>query len=255
MGFNKKDNKNLLLNQINNEDTLVIKELVPSFSNDENDIKFLTFGNDVRWSSIKHTNNLVISSNTNGDIILDTSINVFKDTGMHFKNGQIGIGGLPLYEYIVDIRVPENTRMTAMHIGDGTYGFSLGNAANTGFLPQIIGMGSNKDDAGLYFLGKTSSEEPSNIPAIILDGRNNDNTPLQNRPIFGISSGSYSEYKLIIDSSGNIGIGKLPEIYKLEINGVLKADNIMISNSSGIILNLIEEIEELKERLKILEAK
>jgi hypothetical protein len=173
---------------------------------------------------------------------------------MYFKDGQIGIGGLPIHTYKVDIRVPENTRTTALHIGDGLHGFSMGNAAGEGFLPQIIGMGSSADDAGFYILGKTKIDSNSGVPAIIFDGRRIDNSPLNNRPILGITSGSYSEYKFMIDARGRVGIGKIPEIYKLEVEGSLRANNIIFDSSTGIT-NLRKEIEDLKARLKNLEIK
>jgi len=162
---------------------------------------------------------------------------------MYFKNGQIGVGRYPLHNYKVDIGVPENTRMTAMHIGDGTYGFSLGNATDTGFLPQIIGIGSDENDAGLYFLGKTALDVSSNIPLIIFDGRNINNDPLVNRPIMGISSGSYTNYKFLIDCDGNIKTNNI------------NANNVIILDSSNNEQNLRKEIEYLKKRLLILEQK
>ena len=255
MSFNKKDNKNLLINQIilNEDGEFKINELVPTFSNEEGDIKFFTYDEEIKWTSIKGSENLSIIKNDNGDIIIDVSIDdPLKDTQIHFKNGQIGIGGLPIYTYKVDIRVPENTRTTALHIGDGKFGFSMGNATDEGFLPQIVGIGSDSDDAGFYILGKTSVDSNSNIPAIIFDGRNFDNSPLQNRPILGISSGDYFEYKFLIDAQGKVGIGKIPEIYKLEVEGCLRAKNIIFDLSTGTT-DLKKEIEDLKSRLKELE--
>ena len=75
-------------------------------------------------------------------------------------------------------------------------------------------MGSNEKDPGLYFLGKQSSPLKSNIPLIIIDGRQIDNSPLKNRPIFGISSGEYDNFKFLINHNGHIGVGKFPGIYK-----------------------------------------
>ena len=242
MAINKKDNKNLLLNQIDSSGKLHIHELIPTLSNDDLDVKFLTFEKDIQWSSIKSSERIIINSSPNGDITLDVSIDAFQGTEMYFKNGQVGIGRLPLHEYKVDVGVPINTRMTALHIGDGTYGFSLGNATTQGFLPQIIGIGSDADDAGLYFLGKTSSSEGSDIPALIFDARDINNNPLTNRPIMGISSGSYTEYKMLMYANGD-----------LEIDGTFKAINVIIDSSSGIT-NLRQEIEDLKSRLTALET-
>jgi len=251
MSFNKKEHKNLLLNQIDSSGKLHINELVPPKSNNIEDIKFLSFNEDIQWSSIKSSHDIIITSQPNGDITLDVSVNAFEGTEMFFSDGQIGIGRIPLHEYKIDVGVPVNTRMTAMHIGDGTFGFSFGNATDSGFLPQIIGLGSDEDDAGLYFLGKISSSEGSDIPAIIFDGRDIYNNALTNRPILGISSGSYSEYKVLVDSSGRVGIGTIPN-YELEVNGDIRADNIIIDSSSGIS-DLKQELEDLKQRLYNLE--
>ena len=257
MSFNRKDNKNLLLNQIiiNGSDNFVIKENVPIFSNEDEDIKFLTYFDEINWSSIKGSDKILITNSSTGDIILDVSLgDPFQGTEMYFSDGRIGIGGLPIHTYKVDIRVPVNTRRTALHIGDGIYGMSFGNATDEGFLPQIIGMGSDSDDAGLYLLGKISVDLSSNTPAIIFDGRAIDNSPLTNRPIFGITSGSYSDFKFIIDQFGNVGIGDFPGIYKLNVDGVLRAKNIIVDSSTEI-LDLKQEIEDLKRRLSDLEQK
>jgi len=257
MSFNEKDNKNLLLNKIikNGDDEFKINEFVPTFSNDASDVKFFTYDEEIQWSSIKGSDNLSVTKNGNGDIIIDVSIAPFPEiTDVYFRDGQIGIGGLPIHTYKVDIRVPENTRTTALHIGDGVYGFSMGNATTEGFLPQIVGIGSDADDAGFYILGKASLDTSSKIPAIIFDGRNLDDSPLDYRPILGISSGSYSDYKFLIDAHGRVGIGKIPEIYKLEVDGNIRANNIIFDTSTGVS-DLRKEIEDLKARIKDLELK
>jgi len=235
--------KNILLNQFIGSNKPIIHELEPSFSNEQEDVKFLTFENDVQWSSINGSQNLIITRDGSGDITLDVSINAFSGTEMYFSNGQVGIGRYPLFNYKVDIGVPENTRMTAMHIGDGTFGFSLGNATDTGFLPQIIGIGSDEDDAGLYFLGKTTIDLSSNIPLIIFDGRDARDGALTNRPIMGISSGSYTKYKFLIDQSGDV-----------KIDGNINAKNITILDSSDNMQDLRQEIKDLKARILILES-
>jgi len=234
--------KNILLNQLVGKNKFSIQELIPSFSNNSNDTKFLTFGEDINWTSIKGSDDIILTRDSSGDLIIDTSLDVFSDTEMYFSDGRIGVGRLPLHEYKVDIQVPVNTRMTALHIGDGISGFSLGNATNSGFLPQIIGIGSDRDDAGLYFLGKTIIDLSSNIPLIVFDGRDSNNNPLVNRPIMGISSGSYTDYKFLIDQTGNV-----------EISGNINANNISILDSSNNIQDLRKELEELKARLYALE--
>lgn len=257
MSFNIKDNKNLLLNVINidGSSNFKISELVPKFTNDLDDIKFLSYHKTVNWSSIQGSEKINIKTTSSGDIIIDVSLgDPFENTEMFFRDGQIGIGRLPLHKYKVDIGVPVNTRMTGFHIGDGTYGLSMGNATDKGFLPQIIGMGSDSDDAGLYLLGKVSVDELSDIPAIIFDGRTINNQLLTNRPVFGITSGSYTDYMLLLDQNGNVGVGTKPGIYKMKIDGVLRAKNIVVDTSTEI-LDLKKELEDLKRRLDLLEQK
>ena len=189
------------------------------------------------------------------EVIVDGKI---KSTNIYYKDGRIGIERPPMHSYKFDIAVPENTLMTAFHVGDGKYGFSMGNGTSQGFIPEIIGMGSDENDAGLYFLGKAGNEKESTIPLIIMDGRNSSNTSLENRPIFGITSGNYNEYKFIVDHEGRVGIGKIPEIYKVEIQGSIKAEDFIVGDNLSIkaLINIIgeqqEEIDRLKERLDLL---
>jgi len=246
--------KNILLNQIING---TLKELNPPFSNNINDLKILSFDKDknIRWSSLNVKDNLSLNIDSSGNIVINSSFNLLennklKDTEVYYRDGRIGIGRLPLHTYKIDIGVSKNTQMTAIHIGDGLYGFSFGNATNKGFIPEIIGMGSDENPS-LYFLGKQSSPIKSNIPLIIIDGRQIDNSPLKNRPIFGITSGEYDKFKFLINYNGNVGLGKLPGIYKMEIDGILKAKDIILDSS----ISLKQEIEYLKTQIKILQEK
>jgi len=243
MIISQRKDKNLLANQFNvaNGNVFSINELVPSVIGDS-DYNILTFGEEPTWQGLKGSNDIVINQDSNGNLVIDASIDYFADTGMNFSEGQIGIGRIPLHDYKVDIAVPVNTRMTAIHIGDGVNGFSFGNATNSGFLPQIIGIGSDSDDAGLYFLGKTSSSEGSDIPAILFDGRNIDNTGLENRPIMGISSGSYTDYKFLIKQNGDV-----------KIDGSIEVNNLSFIDASNNIISLKLEIEDLKARIFALE--
>ena len=180
-----------------------------------------------------------------------------RGTEIYYKDGKIGISRLPLHTYKFDIAVPKNTIMTAFHVGDGSYGFSMGNGANQGFIPEIIGMGSDENDAGLYFLGRAGNNLKSDIPLIIMDGRNSQNSSLKNRPIFGITSGDYSNYQMIIDHKGRVGIGRNPEIYKMEIEGSIKADDLVLGGLSvkgliDIIKDHQDEIDNLKDKVKTL---
>jgi hypothetical protein len=171
---------------------------------------------------------------------------------LFYKDGKIGVGREPLYTYKFDIAVSENFLTTAFHVGDGRFGFSMGNGTNNGFLPEIIGMGASEEDAGLYFLGRAGNSLKSDVPLIIIDGRNSADEELKNRPILGITSADYRNYKLIIDQKGNIGIGKKPEIYKMEVEGKISARDFIINGISieDIIQEYRDEIEQLKIKIK-----
>ena len=175
-------------------------------------------------------------------------------TPFSYKDGRIGIGRIPMYTYKFDITVSENSLTTAFHIGDGRYGFSMGNGTNDGFLPEIIGMGSSEIDAGLYFIGRAGNSLKSDIPLIIIDGRNSADEELTNRPILGITSANYHHYKLLIDQKGNIGIGKKPEIYKVEVDGEISAKDFIIQGISiaNIVHEQQKEIDELRDKIKAL---
>jgi hypothetical protein len=172
-------------------------------------------------------------------------------TELYYKNGRLGISREPLHSYKFDISVPENTLLTAFHVGDGKYGFSMGNGTEQGFLPEIIGMGSDEYDAGLYFLGKSGNDISSNIPLIIIDGRDNNNSNLKNRPIFGVTSGNYSDYKFLIDQFGKIGIGKSPKKYKMEVEGSIEANDFILDGLSlKLVIDVIKEHQDEIDRLK-----
>lgn len=268
------NNKNIIINQINEQkDSFYIKETIPFFKDSlpEYTLSFDASLN-LYWSKfiqpleIKSGSNNIIITKKGNSLVIDTSLstidvslyidypiivdNKFKDTEIYYKDGKIGLGILPRYTYLFDIPIPKNTTSTAFHIGDGSYGFSIGNGAAQGFIPQILGLGSDENDAGLYFLGKSGNNETSNIPLIIMDGRNNYNSALENRPIFGITSGDYLNYKFIIDQYGRIGIGKFPKTFKMEVNGTIKANNIVIDDDN--IKDLITIVKHQGEQIKTL---
>jgi hypothetical protein len=174
-----------------------------------------------------------------------------KDTEIYWSKGRMGLGRSPILSYQFDIAVSENAISTALHIGDGKCGFSMGNGTNQGFLPEIIGMGKNEYDSGLYFLGRAGNNLNSGIPLIVIDGRSHSDLALNNRPIFGITSANYNQYKLIVDYNGNVGIGKIPEIYKLEVDGDISSKDLILNGKS--ISSLIEIIKEHEIKINGLE--
>lgn len=157
------------------------------------------------------------------------------EIGLYNDNGRIGIGRMPLYNYTFDIGVEKNTKTTALHIGDGKYGFSLGNGTDTGFLPEIIGVGKDENDAGLYFIGVSGNDEESTTPLIVFDGRDMFGKKLSKRPVVGITSGDYNEYAFLIDQESNVHVNDL-----------------IIENQSlkSIIKELREDILNLKLSIK-----
>ena len=243
-------NKNILLHQINNEGgRSSFQEVVPAFSStDPERVLSLDSSGNISWNEIPDLP--VFPEIPKFEVIVDDKI---ASTNIYYKDGRVGISRPPLKNYKFDIAVPENTLMTAFHVGDGKYGFSMGNGTEQGFIPEIIGMGSNENDAGLYFLGKSGNNKASQIPLIVMDGRDAGHEALKNRPIFGVTSGTYGEYKFLIDQKGRIGVGKIPGIYKMEIAGSVEAQDFIVDGLS--IKEVIEVIKDQQEEIDILRNK
>jgi len=220
------NNGNILLNQITADSSLHMsfKEIIPSYSEGSNPQILTKNKDDIFWSCVDLSLNVIVN-------------NRFQDTNIYYDNGRLGLGRYPLFNYRVDLAIPKNTLMTAFHIGDGSFGFSMGNGTVEGFLPEIIGIGSDENDSGLYFVGIAGNKKSSNIPLIILDGRNAYGKKLNNRPIIGITSGDYEKYTVLVDASNN-----------LIVNGNINANDIIVNNISilKIIQNLQEQINTLK---------
>lgn len=240
---------NIILHRIDIDvSTISIKELIPQLDSSllPNKILSIDTSGNVFWGKHAYNNSI--------DFIKDNRI---LNTDIFYNDGRLGISRFPINNYKFDIAVPVNTLMTALHIGDGKSGFSLGNGTSQGFIPEIIGMGSDENDAGLYLLGKSSNNLRSNTPLIIIDGRDAEHKALRNRPIIGVTSGDYSNYKFLIDNNGRVGIGKIPELYKLEVDGDIKADDLILGNISinaliDTVIRLQEEIYTLKNMINSL---
>lgn len=240
-------NKNILLHQISGEGSFL--EVVPSHSEKfPGKVLSLDSSGNLCWSTLPPYPEIPDIP----EIPEFPEIPDFPDipSNIHFKDGRIGISRPPLKNYVFDIGVPENTLMTAFHVGDGKYGFSMGNGTAQGFIPEIIGMGSDENDAGLYFLGKAGNGKESSIPLIVMDGRSSGHGPLTNRPIFGVTTGDYSAYKLIVNQDGKVGIGKNPEVYTLEVSGSVEAEDFVLEGLS--VKALIDLIKEHQREIDIL---
>ena len=248
-------NKNILLHQIVSEDGRTsFQEVIPVFSsNDPNQILSIDPSGNLSWNHLPPFP--LIPEIPDFHVIVDDKID---GTNIYYKDGRIGISRPPLKNYKFDIAVPENTLMTAFHVGDGKYGFSMGNGTAQGFIPEIIGMGSDENDAGLYFLGKAGNTKTSDIPLIVMDGRNASHQKLINRPIFGVTSGSYDIYKFLIDQKGRVGIGKKPGVYSLEVEGSVEAKDFIIEGLSmkaliKVISDQQDEIDILQKKMRLLQ--
>lgn len=219
---------NILLNQIIiDNSSFSFLEVIPSYSYTDTD-QGLTRGKDgnIFWAELDTSLNLIIN-------------NKFKDTNIYYVNGRVGLNRFPLFNYKVDIAVPKNAIMTALHIGDGSFGFSMGNGTSQGFIPEIIGIGSDENDAGLYFVGIAGNDKPSNVPLILIDGRNAYNDKLNNRPIFGITSANYNEYSVMVDSLNN-----------LSVKGNISGTDVMLND-----ISLIKIIKDLQTQIDYLKLK
>jgi len=215
-----------------------IQEVKPTI-NDPSANSLLTLNNDktIVWSRLEGVNGVNVTNN-NGVICIDVSVDLFKDTNIHYQDGRIGFGRSPMYSYRMDIAVSENSLVTAIHIGDGKFGFSLGNGTQNGFIPEMIGMGSDENDAGLYLIGRAGNSVGSIIPLIVLDGRSQTNGRILNRPILGVTNSNYTDYLFVIDHNGDVAV-----------NGVLFANNIVVGDVS-----LKEELEYCKREIDILNS-
>lgn len=250
---------NILLNQVYKDgERISLREVFP-FLPESSTPLVLNLGPDGKlyWAlpsektSLQSGKGIILSKTASGSLRIDVSIGNPWEGMMCFHNGQIGVGREPLYSYNFDIAVSENRISTAFHIGDGKRGFSMGNGTSNGFLPEIIGMGYSEQDAGLYLLGRAGNGKSSDIPLIILDGRNSEDSYLTNRPIFGITSAKYDNYHLIVDYNGKIGIGKKPEIYKVEVDGEISASDFILAGSSILaLIGVIEEQQGTIDRMK-----
>jgi len=252
------DNGNIIIHQISG-DALSIQEVKP-FIEDSSTNKFLSLSKEknLKWSSIPIEGGEFISViNDDGVIKIDASIDTrliiddrLKGTNIYYSEGRVGVGRGPLYTYKFDIAVPENTLMTAFHMGDGTYGFSMGNGTNQGFIPEIIGMGSNENDPGLYLIGRAGNNVPSSIPLVIIDGRNNRHEKILNRPLLGVTNAEYDKYKFLIDQNGNVEVSG-----KILASDFILDSSISITDLVNIIIDQKTQIDILKDKFYKLENK
>jgi len=242
-------NRNIILHQIYVEDSSIsFKEVFPIFDASifPQNILSIDLSGNLFWTRFPEFPQ--IPEIPVFDIMEDDHI---RSTNIFYKDGRIGISRPPLQNYKFDIAVPPDTLMTAFHVGDGKSGFSMGNGTSQGFIPEIIGMGFDENDAGLYFLGKSGNNIESEIPLIIMDGRDAGHGPLRSRPIFGITSGDYTKYKFLVDQNGNIGIGKIPQIYKMEVSGSVEAEDFVIDGlSMKALLDVVKEHQKEIDTLK-----
>lgn len=224
-----RNDHNIVLNQIIvDNSSFSFKEIIPTFNfEDKTQVLVRQDSSIFLWMPLDLSLNIIVN-------------NKFKGTNIYYDSERIGVGRLPLHNYKVDIAVPKDTLMTAFHVGDGSFGFSMGNGTTSGFVPEIIGSGSDENDAGLYFVGIAGNEKSSNVPLILLDGRSFYNTKLKERPIFGVTSANYSEYSILLDASDN-----------LNIKGNITLKDVIINNISlkQIIKELQEQIDDLKTKI------
>jgi len=234
------EKNNIILNQFIDNGKIEIREFSPEIESTYLSPLYLTLDSSfsVKWTGLVQDNSVLVD-------------NRIKDTEIFYKCGRLGIGREPLLSYRFDIAVSENQITTAFHIGDGKFGLSFGNGTNDGYLPEIIGMGRTESDAGLYILGRSGNNKGSGIPLIVIDGRGNGNKKITNRPILGVTNSDYSDYLMTIDFNGNVGIGKKPQIYRLEVNGSIESDDLVIDGSSlkAVIKELQQEISFLKTKI------
>jgi len=267
MFYDEKHHKNFVFHQIDIENS-TISELVPEIRNQKGTSSLCFKDSSLYWTniilnvsskgsgetlldgmhdnitfikSLKGSDQIHIKDSSNGELVIDCSISFIKNnrlenTEIFYKDGRLGIGRIPTMNYKLDIQIPKDTLMTALHIGDENqkYGLSLGNGATSGFCAEVLGIGYDEYDCGLYLLGVAGNNLKSSIPLIIIDGRNVNNQALTNRPILGVTSNDYENYKVLIDQNGNINATDF------------------IINGYGSLFNKIRDLENQIKELKAL---
>jgi hypothetical protein len=244
---------NILLHSIDSSGSFF--EIIPQFSKDPPEtVLSIDSSGRIFWKTFPEFPEIPEIEIPDFSVIEDGKI---RSTNIYYESGRIGISRPPLLNYKFDIGIDSNKTGTGFHIGDGKCGFSMGNGTSDGFIPEIIGMGFDEDDAGLYLLGKSGNSKGSHVPLVIIDGRSSDHRALINRPILGVTSGDYNNYKLVIDAEGNIGVGKIPRQYKMEVDGDIEALDLIIDGLSvRSLFDVIKEHQKEIDRLKrIIELK
>lgn len=227
-----KKKNNILFHQIKiHEDSKSIVEIYPGFPEKEEEgllnLQIDSITQKLYWKKLQ-----------------DPSISIFesdhrlKGTNFYFVDNRLGMGRSPLHNYKFDLKIEPNTLETVFHIGDGSFGFSMGNGTDKGFIPEIIGMGADENDAGLYFLGKTMSSIESNIPLVIIGGI----SPQKNRPLIGITDGKYNEYKFLIDKDGILHVKDIKLKDSISLKDILE----IIKDQQKTINKLVDRINKIQ---------
>ncbi|MFZ2310640.1 MAG: hypothetical protein WAW11_03785 [Patescibacteria group bacterium] len=159
------------------------------------------------------------------------------DIAAFTNTGNVGIGttnpGVPLEITSSQQGVLKISRSTAsgyIQLGSGTGAASM-------FQPRILGV-EDADGTGNLFgwelVGQVDADLAGKLPAISIDGRNS-SSALVNRPIFGVGSyiGGLSDYKLLINANGNVGIGTTNPNSILNIKSAFPEFNIETSSASA----------------------
>lgn len=246
---------NILLHDIQTDgSTKKINEVVPTGSNSRPDALLGRIDSSYCWfvpNDIEASTNISLEKKGNTIYISasfpETKYSIFdgnnlKDTSVYYRDGRLGLNRIPLHSYLFDIGIERGRTTTAFHIGDGTRGFSMGNGAKDGFVPQIIGMGADEYDTGLYLLGRSGNDASSHVPLITMDARNVYDERVTNRPLFGITSSDYNSHHFLVKPNGDV-----------KITGVLEAKDVNVKGFK--LTELLVLIKEQHERINILEKR
>ncbi|MCX5697582.1 MAG: hypothetical protein NTU54_06430 [Candidatus Omnitrophica bacterium] len=162
------------------------------------------------------------------------------------NSGNVGIGttapGSKLHLHATAISGRESL-MKATVSDAGTDAFYIGNitSADNWFVPAFAGMvNSTNARQSLTFAGfVTAANDASNTSPVVdflaarststTDPLNGTLTGIANRDLFAfrtLDGSGNSVYKMVMNSSGNVGIGTTSPAYKLDVNGTLNATNI-----------------------------
>ena len=168
-------------------------------------------------------------------LILSASIdNIFAQTNYFPPNGPTGIGTTsPSYQ--LDIIAPQiagSETLLRLRSSDALNDFlSFQNATggSNSFIPAIRGVFTSDNRPSIMMIGETiPANDNGTWPVQVFDSRSN-NSFLVNRNLF--SWRNFTNELMVMNPSGNLGIGTTTPTHKLEVNGTIKTKEVNVTTT------------------------